>query len=510
MGLFKKSSKPKEAHKAPWKVLIVDDEPDIHAVTKLTLNRFEFDERSLEFISAYSGDEAKKILSVQDDIALVLLDVVMETDDAGLKVAKFIREELDNHFIRIILRTGQPGQAPERAVITNYDINDYKDKTSLSSDKLFTVVYTGLRGFRDIQDIELARKKLENHREGLKRVIDSTASLFRIRSIHEFASGLLVQIAALLHADKSIAKNKNNFAVRKVDGELHFLAGTGSFCPKEGNLVEPPENIQAMIENACTNRKSVIENDCFVGYFETINAGENLIYLEGINQIDELDKKLLELFSNNISVAFDNLELDKEIFETQSEIIETLGEVVESRSKEAANHVRRVAHLSRALALWIGLSEEQAQELYMASPMHDVGKVAIPDSVLLKPGTLTEEEFEVMKTHVNIGHDIFARSKRPTLKAAAIVAGQHHEKFNGLGYPNGLKGDEIHIYGRIVALVDVFDALSHSRCYKEAWPSKDVLQLLEEEKGQHFDPDLVETFVKNMNEVRKIMEAYPD
>jgi response regulator RpfG family c-di-GMP phosphodiesterase len=146
----------------------------------------------------------------------------------------------------------------------------------------------------------------------------------------------------------------------------------------------------------------------------------------------------------------------------------------------------------------------------MASPMHDVGKVAIPDSVLLKPGKLTEEEFEIMKTHVNIGHDIFARSKRSTLKAAAIVAGEHHEKFNGEGYPNGLKGDEIHIYGRIVALVDVFDALSHSRCYKEAWDSQEVLRLLEEEKGQHFDPNLVDAFVQNMDEVIKIMDAYPD
>jgi response regulator RpfG family c-di-GMP phosphodiesterase len=146
----------------------------------------------------------------------------------------------------------------------------------------------------------------------------------------------------------------------------------------------------------------------------------------------------------------------------------------------------------------------------MASPMHDVGKVAIPDSVLLKPGKLTEEEFEIMKTHVNIGHEIFARSKRPTLKAAAIVAGEHHEKYNGKGYPNRLKGEDIHIYGRIVALVDVFDALSHSRCYKEAWPIDKVLQLLEEEKGEHFDPRLVELFIQNIDEVQRIMEAYPD
>lgn len=510
MGLFKKSTKSKEDSKPAWKLLIVDDEPDVHAVTKLTLSRFEFDGREVEFISAYSGQEAKQILKEQHDIALVLLDVVMETDDAGLLVAQFIRQELNNHFIRIILRTGQPGQAPERTVITNYDINDYKDKTSLSSDKLFSVVYTGLRGYRDILDIELARKKLENHREGLERVIDSTASLFRIRSLRDFASGLLVQIASLLHAKKQSEETNNNFVARKTEDGFQFLAGTGDYCPSSGETINLPENIKTMFENACEKQGSVIDNNCFIGYFKTLNAGENLIYLEGISHIDELDKKLLELFSNNISVAFDNLELDKEIFETQSEIIDTLGEVVESRSKEAANHVKRVAHLSRALAIWAKVPEEQAQELFMASPMHDVGKVAIPDSVLLKPGKLTDEEFELMKTHVNIGQEIFARSKRPTLKAAAIVAGEHHEKYNGTGYPNGLKGEEIHIYGRIVSLVDVFDALSHSRCYKEAWPMEKVLKLLEEEKGQHFDPNLVDLFIENIEEVKTIMHTYPD
>nr|WP_246283180.1 DUF3369 domain-containing protein [Marinifaba aquimaris] len=510
MGLFKKSSKAKTEKKASWKILIVDDEPDVHAVTKLTLSNFEFDNKEAEFISAFSGEEARAVLQKESDIALVLLDVVMETDDAGLKVASFIREELDNHFIRIILRTGQPGQAPERSVITSYDINDYKDKTSLSSEKLFSVVYTGLRGYRDILDIEVARKKLENHREGLEKVIDSTTSLFKIRSLQDFASGLLVQIASILRADKSDSHPGNSFVVRKDKTQFKMLAGTGAYAPVDDDNVSFEPAVTELLNKACDQQVSILEGNCFVSYFKTNNAGENLIYIENILEINDLDKKLLELFSNNIAVAFDNLELNKEVFETQSEIIDTLGEVVESRSKEAANHVKRVSHLSRALALWAGLPQEQAQELFMASPMHDVGKVAIPDAVLLKPAKLTPDEWVIMKSHVNIGCEIFARSKRPTLKAASIVAGQHHEKFNGQGYPNGLAGEDIHIYGRIVALVDVFDALAHSRCYKEAWPIDKVLALLEEEKGQHFDPRLVELFIDNIEEVIKIMDDYPD
>ena len=148
-----------------WKVLIVDDEPEVHAVTKLALNDFSLNGKTLEFISAYSGEEAKAIFNTHSDIAVVLLDVVMETDDAGLKVAEYVRNELDNHFTRIILRTGQPGQAPEKDVIINYDINDYKSKTELTAQKLFTVIIAALRSYRDIIVIE-------ENRRGLEKIID--------------------------------------------------------------------------------------------------------------------------------------------------------------------------------------------------------------------------------------------------------------------------------------------------------------------------------------------------
>ena len=137
-------------YQGTWKILIVDDEPEIHAVTKLALSDFEFQNRNLEFISVFNGEQAREVLLKERDIAVVLLDVVMETDDAGLRIADFIRNEANNHFIRIILRTGQPGQAPERDVIINYDINDYKSKTELTAQKLFTVVIAALRSYRDI------------------------------------------------------------------------------------------------------------------------------------------------------------------------------------------------------------------------------------------------------------------------------------------------------------------------------------------------------------------------
>jgi response regulator RpfG family c-di-GMP phosphodiesterase len=507
--MFKKSAEKSQLTKAQpgWKILIVDDEPDIHTITKIALSNFKFDNKGLQFLNAYSGEEAKQILSKENDIALIYLDVVMETDDAGLLLAKYIREELHNDFVRIILRTGQPGQAPERDVILNYDINDYKEKTSLSSDKLFTSTLAGLRGYRDIISVENSRKRLESHRIGLEKIIQSSANLFRLRSLKQFASGLLVQLASILHIEQDTVLIRGNYCTVMQNNEsFDILAGTGTF--NDSKIL--PDNIINYLHKACEQESSIFMDDIYIGYFPSMNGTVNLIYLEGITEIDDLDKQLLEVFSNNITIAFDNLYLDREIFETQAEIIDTLGDVVESRSKEAANHVKRVSYLSKSLATWYGLSDELSDELFMASPMHDVGKVAIPDAVLLKPGKLNEEEWKIMQSHVQIGCDIFARSKRPVLKAASIVAGQHHEKFDGTGYPNGLKGEDIHIYGRIVALVDVFDALIHARCYKAAWPLDKVLALLDEEKGRHFDPKLVDLFMTNIEEVKAIVAKYPD
>jgi CheY-like chemotaxis protein len=135
---------------APWKVLLVDDEPDIHDITKLTLSRFRLDGRGLTFLHAYTGEQAKEVLAREKDIALVFLDVVMEREDSGLEVARWMRQELDNQFTRIVLRTGQPGQAPEERVIVDYDINDYKEKTELDRTKLFTTTFAALRAYRDI------------------------------------------------------------------------------------------------------------------------------------------------------------------------------------------------------------------------------------------------------------------------------------------------------------------------------------------------------------------------
>jgi len=224
-----------------------------------------------------------------------------------------------------------------------------------------------------------------------------------------------------------------------------------------------------------------------------------LIHNQKIFLQKEVDKKTKEL-----------QELNSELFETQKEIIYTLSEIGELRSKETGNHVKRVALYSELLAKEYGLSQSDVELIKAVAPMHDIGKIAIPDSILNKPGKLTKEEFEEMKKHSEYGYEMLKYSKRPLLQKAAIVAHQHHEKWDGSGYPQGLKENEIDIFGRIVALADVFDALSSDRVYKKAWEDERVFEFIKDQRGKHFEPDLVDIFFKRVDEFIKIRNSLKD
>ncbi|HEU4844908.1 MAG TPA: HD domain-containing phosphohydrolase [Burkholderiaceae bacterium] len=491
----------------PWKILLVDDEPDIHDITKLTLTRFRLEGRGLSFVHAYSGAEAKQVLARESDIALVFLDVVMEREDSGLEVARWMREDLNNQFTRIVLRTGQPGQAPEERVIVNYDINDYKEKTELDRTKLFTTTFAALRAYRDIMKVEEARRAQLNYREGLERVIAASAHIFQQRNLKDFASGLLQQVVALLRLENSMLLRLRGASAISGEHECEYeiLAQIGD----EGSAILSPE-VLAQLDEAESNKISRVQGDTYVGYFPNSSGKASLLVLKGVEEISEIDAKLLEVFCSGVAIAFDNILLTQEITDTQAELILRLGDVVESRSNEAGNHVRRMSEICHLLAKAAGMSDDETAVLRHAAPMHDIGKIATPDAVLLKPGKLDAAEWEIMKQHPAVGLSILDGSQRPILKAAAVIAHQHHEKYDGSGYPQGLKGQDIHLYARIVAVADVFDALMHKRCYKDAWPVEQVVAHLREVAGQHLDPVYVELLCKNIDRALAINERFPD
>ncbi len=197
----------------------------------------------------------------------------------------------------------------------------------------------------------------------------------------------------------------------------------------------------------------------------------------------------------------DSVKLNNDIIETQKELIYVMGEVVENRSEETGLHIKRVAQISGLLAEKYGLSYDHAQMIKVASPMHDIGKIGIPDGILHKPGKLSKEEFRTMQSHTDLGYSMLNKMDRPLIKMAATIAHEHHEYYNGEGYPLGLKGSQIAIEARIVGLVDVFDALGSERCYKHAWTDEQIIEYLISRKGTQFDPELVDLFLENLEQI---------
>jgi response regulator RpfG family c-di-GMP phosphodiesterase len=344
----------------PWTVMIVDDDPEVHAITRVVLGDVVFEGRGIAFLGAHSADEARALLRSTEDVAAVLLDVVMETDDAGLRLVHFIREELGNHRIRIILRTGQPGQAPERQVIVSYDINDYKAKSELTAQKLFTSTVAALRSYQHISAIEQGRRGLE---------------------------------------------------------------------------------------------------------------------------------------------------------EAQRTTVHALGKLAEFKDEVTGDHVKRIGRWATAIARRLradgtfpAVADARfCEQIGLASMLHDVGKVGIPDHILGKPGKLDTQEMTVMREHATIGGQILREASGNVaapnyLSMGAEIADSHHEKWDGTGYPRGVAGDAIPLSGRIVAVADVYDALLHRRPYKEAWDHREVVGLIQREAGTHFDPRVVAAFLKVLEE----------
>lgn len=498
------SSAPRQLPAKCWKILIVDDDQEVHSITTLVLKNFRYDNRSLHFLHAYSGSEARDMIGQHPDTAVILLDVVMETQNAGLAFVEYVRKARNNPFVRIILRTGQPGQAPEEKVIVEYDINDYKEKTELSSQKLFTVMVSSLRTYRDMLIIEANRK-------GLRRIIDASANLFELRSLKQLASGVLTQLVSILHMDAdAIVFETSGFAATKSAKKFDILAATGKFegLTEINNGDQLPANVLQDLNEAISQKKCLYFADRYIGYFSSEVGAETVIYCEGWNELSELNKSLIEIFCTNVHIAFENTHLNMEIEDTQKEIIYTLGEIAEARSQETGFHVKRVSEYSRLLGEKCGLNPAKVEILRLAAPMHDVGKVAIPDTILNNPGPLSEDEFSTMKNHAAIGRDMLVASSREIMKAAAIIAVQHHERFDGSGYPQGLRGEDIHIFARITAIADVFDALCNDRVYRKAYDMPEILAYFNQEKGSHFDPALVDIFLANIDHFIHIKKVF--
>lgn len=483
-----------------WVVLAVDDEPEVLQVTRLVLANLEFDGRGLELLSATSAAAAIDILRQRDDIAVMLLDVVMESPHAGLDLVRHVRDVLGNHMLRIVLRTGQPGDAPEHEVVAAYDINDYREKTELTATRLAATLYAALRSYRDICTVEAQRQALEN-------VIGASTCIFARQGKEDFIHTVLVQLEGLMSTGSEVL-------CCKVDADTGFtvIAGTGRFQPQPGRNVagQLPEVATAVIRKAFHEGTSQYGEHCCVLLLPASEARKPMAFVCLAEHIDVLEQQLLRLFGNNASIAWENLRLGKDLVDSQLEMVYLLASTAETRSRETANHVRRVGLLAEMLGRGLGLDQRECELLRLAAPLHDIGKVAIPDSILNKPGSHTEDEARIMRTHAEIGSRLLGNSRRPVMQLAATIALSHHENFDGSGYPSGLSGSNIPICGRITMVADVFDALGSRRCYKEPWDSEDIRAYLVQQSGSKFDPVVLNQLLAHWHEALEMRRQLPD
>ena len=489
-----------EATLKPWKVLIVDDEPEVHAVTKLALSDFVFQSKRIEFLSAYSGEQACEIFEEHTDIAVVLLDVVMETDDAGLRVAEYVRGPLNNHFTRIILRTGQPGQAPEKDIIVNYDINDYKSKTELTAQKLFTVIVAALRSFRDIIVIE-------ENRQGLEKIVSATGDLFSIRSLDGFIKGLVQQLSSLLGGTQDAAYITSAVAapnpITNVTSDKYFVfSGKGEYSNHEGQPIEDVisgEHLSAC-RQALRDKNIVYGDEYLVAYCHSKSNRGSLLYLSGLpHKLSDNDKRLIQLFSQNVQMAFDNVLLTKDIEDTQQELLSRLMRAAEQK-EENSEHVDRVVKLCELLAAEYGLPQENISLFKMAVSVNDAGKVELPQGVLTEINQLEQSAIDEIRESTNKGYQVLKGSKRPVIQLAAILARDYFERWDGQGCPNGLSGEDIDVSCRIVVVADAYNTLRSAMGFNELASHEKALALMNEASGKQFDPMLIDIF--NRNEAR--------
>ncbi len=313
LNLIEDSGSAPEAPARRWKIAVIDDDHAVHEGTRFALSDYVLNGQGLEILSAYSAAEGRALMRAHPDVAAVLLDVIMETDAAGLDLVEYIRNEIRNETVRIILRTGQPGQAPERRVIVQYDINDYKAKTELTADKLFTSLTAALRSYQQLE-------RMVQTRRGLEIIIDAASTLYDFKSMQRLAEGVLTQIASLLNVDCA------GILVLRDDGtvgnDFSVLAGSGCysrFIGVSGSRSLDPD-VRSMVEAAFRRRKHEFADQRTVLYVRTGSGREVVVLLQAERPLSETDRSLVEIFSSRLSIAFDNVILYQQLNEANTQL----------------------------------------------------------------------------------------------------------------------------------------------------------------------------------------------
>jgi HD-GYP domain-containing protein (c-di-GMP phosphodiesterase class II) len=450
-----------------WKILLVDDDKLVHLFIESALKNLEFENKSIELYHAYNLKQAKEFLDINTDTAVLISDLVMEKDLAGLELIDYVRNIIKNRNVRIILETARPEKAPEDVTVASYDINLYLDKKDLNEVKLRTAVLTSLRSYRDIILLERGVK-------GLEKIIKEPHELLFLEDIYAFLEEWYEKVKMFIKYYSIVGEYKVGIKYKNfVIGEL----SEEEYGESNGNLIK---------------KEFEYKDD------------KGLFIVKFKYDINPIEKGIITTFIENIYLSFISSNYFIDMHKSHKEIIYKLSDIIEARSGETGFHVRSVAEIAYIIGESYGLDQKRLDVLKLAAPLHDIGKIGISDTILNKPEKLTDEEFEIMKEHPIIGYNILKNSKWEVFDIAAKISLQHHEKWNGKGYPFGLKEDNIILEARIVSIADVFDALTQDRVYRKAWPIDQAVNYISSFKGIAFDPVLVDIFLDNIEKIKKL------
>ncbi|WP_194755943.1 DUF3369 domain-containing protein [Aliidiomarina indica] len=476
-----------------WKIIIVDDEPEVHAVTRLALSEFTFLGRGLEFHSAESGEEGCKLMREHPDAAIILLDVVMETDDAGLRVAKFIREDLDNHFTRIILRTGQPGQAPERTVIINYDINDYKSKTELTAQKLFTAVMSSLRSYRDIMSIEHSRR-------GLEKILNASSDLFSEQSMDQFVAGCVQQLGWLiggarqvLYAEVDPEHTHEEFTVRAAFGE-------------EADMVLNRTIKSALSREALMQLEGVVErgipyysDDTVMMYCPSgCRPWGGLLCLTGLARpLADREKDLLRMFAEHVQLALNNAlrqdDLRRLLLAMNRRLILTETDMLERNPEDA----HPAAQIAAMLLPHLDVREDKHVTLAVAASV--IARIARLFSVRIRQGNVNPR---VCFERVRRAFEGLRDSSNSVTRMVEQALEERFERFDGSGFPEGKHGEGFAIDMQLM----VFVSALYGELHQGAKPEQ-ALASIEDDAVGWFSPQLRDAVRAHRKPIMAILQT---
>ena len=502
----------------------------IGSISSIVLHQVSDINKSKKYIS--------QLILLQEDMNSLIKDLMITKDDQSLNKIKneFITHEEEFEKIKDIFLLTRNDSFLDMFIVYLHKDKDillhlnqlFKNEVQIENAfaKLYVLqkekikfIYLFNGGYSIEKD---ARKVIENNISG-KDIKVSEAFGY----LQYYSKETLYQYRDKKSLDlwlQQIEKIKKHYSHQSIYDYENIVKDIGSYVVNINNIqrqefilekyildiIEENKDVNLQIELNIDKLAATFTTYIYIILFILLSITILFIYLLGKKvyqniglSVDQVEKKIKEGLEQINS-------LNKEITHTQKEVVFTMGAIGESRSKETGNHVKRVAEYSKILALEYGLSKEQAEMLKQASPMHDIGKVAIPDAILNKPGRFDDDERKIMDTHASLGYEMLKNSDRPLLKLAATVAYQHHEKWDGSGYPQGLKGENIDINGRITALADVFDALGSHRVYKKAWEDERIFNLFKEERGKHFDPLLIDIFFDKLDKFLEIRDRFKD